>query len=86
MLVKLVDTKGKDHYINAVYVKAILPKGFNQCAVEISGRSTRLRIKQPAETIAAIINAAMPNSLEAILAAEDQLHTDQMAAAAAASG
>ncbi len=83
MLVKLVDYKGKDHYINAVYVKAIIPKGINKCAVEISGRSTRLTVSMNAGALADILNAAMPNSLEAILAAEDQNNTDQAAAAAA---
>ncbi|MDF1808650.1 MAG: hypothetical protein P1U42_03050 [Phycisphaerales bacterium] len=86
MLVKLVDHKGKDQYINAVYVKAILPKGINKCTVEISGRSSRLRVNMDAASVVDIVNAAMPNSLDAILAAEDQNHTDQMAAAAAATG
>ena len=86
MLVKFQDHKGKDQFINAVYVKAIFPKGPTQCLLEISGRSTKLKISMTAENAAEIINAAMPNSLDAILAAEDQNHTDQMAAAAAAAG
>lgn len=86
MLVELTDTKGKPQYINAVYVKAVLPKGPNDCLVEVSGRSTKLRVRMPARGVVDLVNAAMPNSLEAILAAEDQMHTDQMAAAAAAAG
>ena len=84
MLVRFDDTKGKPQFINAVYVKAILPKGPTQCLLEISGRSTKLKVNMTAETAAELVNAAMPNSLDAILAAEDQNHTDQMTAAAAA--
>lgn len=83
MLVRFDDPKGRPQFINAVYVKAVIPKGPAQCQLEISGRSTKLKINLPAETAAEIINAAMPNALEAILAAEDQNHTDQAAAAAA---
>ncbi len=84
MLVRFDDNKGKPQYINAVYVKAVIPKGPTQCLLEISGRTTKLKVSMPAETAAELVNAAMPNSLEAILAAEDQNHTDQVAAAAAA--
>jgi len=83
MLVRFEDARGKTHFVNAVYVKAVLPKGPDMCHIEISGRATRLKVKMTAQNAAEIINAAMPNSLEAILAAEDQNHTDQMAAAAA---
>ncbi len=84
MLIKVTDSRGRDQYINAVYVKAVHPKGFDQCMIEVSGRSTRIRVRQPVETIVEQINEAMPNSLEAILAAEDQQHIDQMAAASSA--
>ncbi|MFG0314870.1 MAG: hypothetical protein ACF8LL_11910 [Phycisphaerales bacterium] len=83
MLVGLPDTKGRMHYINAVYVKSVQPKG-NDSAVEISGRSTKLRVRMPAEDIVELLNAAMPSNIEAMLAAEDQIQADQAAAAAAA--
>ena len=38
----------------------------------------------PAEQVVEILNAAMPSSLDAMLAAEDQMQADQAAAAAAA--
>ncbi|MBO6738770.1 MAG: hypothetical protein JJ916_02815 [Phycisphaerales bacterium] len=77
------DTKGRMHYINAVYVKSVQPKG-NDSAVEISGRSTKLRVRMPAEDIVELLNAAMPSNIEAMLAVEDQIQADQAAAAAAA--
>ncbi len=86
MLVRFDDTKGRPQFINAVYVKAIHPKGPTQCMIEISGRSTKLKVNMTAENAADLLNSAMPNSLEAILAAEDQNTTDQTAATAAAAG
>ncbi len=83
MLVALTDTRGKMHYINAVYVKSVQPKGAT-CVVEISGRATKLKAKMPAEQVVEMLNAAMPSSYEEILAVEDQIAADQAAAAAAA--
>ena len=84
MLIQLHDHKGKEQFINAVYVKAILPKGHDQCLLEVSGRTSKLRVGLPAQTVADMVNAAMPNSLDAILAVEDQNHSDQTAASATA--
>jgi len=86
MLVRLEDTKGRAHFINAVYVKSVQPKGMGDCALEISGRSTKLRVRIPAEQVVDMLNAAMPTGLDSILAAEDQLNADRAAAAAAAAG
>ncbi|MFG0245784.1 MAG: hypothetical protein ACF8MF_07020 [Phycisphaerales bacterium JB052] len=83
MLVGLSDTKGRVHYINAVYVKSVQAKGADS-VVEISGRSTKLRVKMPVEQVVELLNAAMPSSIEAMLAVEDQIQADQAAAAAAA--
>ena len=83
MLVQFTDTRGKVHYINAVYVKSVQPKG-DTCVVEISGRASKLKVKLNAEQVVEIVNAAMPNSLDAMLAVEDQIQADQAAAAAAA--
>lgn len=83
MLIGLTDTRGKLQYINAVYVKSVQSKGAT-CVVEVSGRTTKLKVKMPAEQVVELVNAAMPSSIEAILAAEDQIQADQAAAAAAA--
>lgn len=82
MLVGLTDTKGRVHYINAVYVKSVQSKGTDS-VVEISGRSSKLRVRMPAEEVVELLNAAMPSGIEAMLAAEDQHQADQQAAAAA---
>lgn len=83
MLVGLTDTKGRVQYINAMYVKSVQSKG-QDSLVEISGRSTKLRVKMQAEQAVELINSAMPSSIEAMLAVEDQIQADQAAAAAAA--
>lgn len=83
MLVGLTDTKGRVQYINAMYVKSVQSKG-QDSLVEISGRSTKLRVKMQAEQVVELLNSAMPSSIEAMLAVEDQIQADQAAAAAAA--
>lgn len=83
MLIGLTDTKGRVQYINAMYVKSVQSKG-QDSLVEISGRSTKLRVKMQAEQVVELINSAMPSSIEAMLAVEDQIQADQAAAAAAA--
>lgn len=83
MLIGLTDTKGRVQYINAMYVKSVQSKG-QDSLVEISGRSTKLRVKLQAEQVVELINSAMPSSIEAMLAVEDQIQADQAAAAAAA--
>lgn len=83
MLVGLTDTKGRVQYINAVFVKAVHPKG-GDCVLEISGRSTKLRVRMTAEQAVETLNAAMPSGIEGLIAIEDQLQADQAAVAAAA--
>jgi predicted NAD/FAD-dependent oxidoreductase len=83
MLIALPDLRGKVQYINAVYVKSVQPKG-ETCVVEISGRASKLKVKMTAEQVVEMVNAAMPSSIDAMLAAEDQIQADQAAAAAAA--
>jgi uncharacterized protein YlzI (FlbEa/FlbD family) len=83
MLIALTDTRGKVQYINAVYVKSVQPKG-ETCVVEISGRTSKLKVRMNAEQVVELVNAAMPTSIDAMLAVEDQIQADQAAAAAAA--
>lgn len=82
MLVGLTDTKGRVQYINAVYVKSVQPKG-QDSVLEISGRTSKLRVRIPAEEVVEILNEAMPSGLEGLLAAEDQMQADKAAATAA---
>ncbi len=83
MLVALTNNKGRVEYINAMYVKSVQPKG-QECLVEVSGRSIKLKIRMQAEQVVELLNSAMPSSIEAMLAVEEQIQADQAAAAAAA--
>ena len=82
MFVKVIDAKGKERFINAVYVRSILPKGDDAADLEFGSMSTKIRVNQSAEEIAVVLNAAMPNSIDAILAAEDNTQTAQAIAIA----
>jgi hypothetical protein len=86
MFVKVIDTKGKERYINAVYVRSIFPKGVNRADLDFGSLSTRIRVDQSAESVAEVLNSAMPNSIDAILAAEDSSKADQAVAAVAVIG
>lgn len=86
MLVKVIDHKGKERYINAAFVKSIAPKG-EQTEIEISGWAVKIKVDRPAEEVATIINAAMPGNLDALLAADDeQTQTNNNAALIAVIG
>ena len=72
MLVKVIDHKGKERYVNAAYIKSVTPKDENRTDIEVSGWATKIRVDQPAESVAQIINAAMPSNLDALLASETE--------------
>lgn len=87
MLVKLTDHKGKDVWINPLYVKSLSIKKPGETQVEVSGWSLKMRVRQDIEELALTINAAMPESVSAFVAAEDEVRRQREAAqAAAASG
>jgi hypothetical protein len=69
MLVKVIDHKGKERYINAAFVKSVTPKG-EMTEIEVSGWATKIRVDRPADHVADIINAALPGNLDTLLAAE----------------
>jgi hypothetical protein len=70
MLVKVIDHKGKERYINAAFIKSIAPKNETQAEIEVSGWATKVRVDQTADQVAAIVNAALPSNLDALLATE----------------
>ncbi len=72
MLVKVIDHKDKERFINAAFIKSLTPKNGTLTEIEISGWATKLKVKQPAEDVARIVNASLPNSLDALLDAEQQ--------------
>lgn len=85
MLVKLEDHKGKVRYINPIFVKTMLAKGEADTEIEISGWSTKLRVKQAMDDVALIINAAMPDAAAYLAAEESERQAKEAAQAAAAS-
>ena len=74
MFVKIIDSKGKERFINAVYVRSVNPKGDDKAELEIGSMGTKIRVNQSAESIAEVLNMAMPNSIDAILATEEDIH------------
>jgi len=80
MLVKVVDHKGKERYINAAFIKSITPKNETTTEIEISGWATKLKVSQPVDAVAQIVNASLPNSLDALLDAEQQEQSQNDAA------
>ncbi|MEA5615410.1 hypothetical protein [Nodularia spumigena] len=70
MLVKVIDHKGKERYINAAFIKSIAPKNETQAEIEVSGWAMKVRVDQTADQVAAVINAALPSNLDALLATE----------------
>lgn len=81
MLVRIMDAKGKERWLNPIYVKSLIPKG-DSTDIEISGWSTKLRVKQAADEVALAINAAMPDAAAYIAAQEDERAAQQAQAAA----
>lgn len=87
MLVKVIDHKGKERFINAAFIKSVAAKGDEQTDIEVSGWAVKIRVNQPPDQVAAIVNAALPGNLDALLATEDeQTQTNNNAAIIAVIG
>lgn len=82
MLVKVIDHKGKERYINAAFIKSITPRNETQAEIEVSGWATKTRVNQPADQVAEIVNAALPSNLDALLATEAEVQQQQQSQAA----
>ncbi|MEL6740069.1 MAG: hypothetical protein AAFP26_05380 [Planctomycetota bacterium] len=82
MLVRFTDHKGKDRYINPIYVKSLGVKNDTETEIEISGWSLKLRVKRPMDEVATMISAAMPDAAAAIAAMESEQQAAQNQAAA----
>jgi hypothetical protein len=70
MLVKVIDHKGRERFINAAFIKSVAAKGDDQTEIEVSGWATKVRVNQLADQVAAIVNAALPGNIDALLATE----------------
>jgi len=90
MLVKITDLKGKDHWINPLYVKCIRSnkRGETEIIGSISTMGGMLKTEEPAESLADRISVAMPDSpaWQAATAASEQIDEQQRAATVAAAG
>jgi hypothetical protein len=90
MLVKVTDLKGKDHWINPLYVKCIRSdrKGRTEIIGSISTMGSLIRTEEPADSLADRISVAMPDSpaWQAATAAANMTEEQQQAAAVAAAG
>ena len=72
MMIKVIDVKGKERYINAAYVRSVTPKGAEKCDIDFGQWSGAVRVNQPAEQVAEVLNTALPASFDEYLAAVDQ--------------
>lgn len=89
MLVKITDRKGKDHFINPLYVKTVKAK--NDEITEVWGSflamGSRLQTNESVESVVDRISLALAalgvSSMAAVTAEQD---AQQQAAAAAAAG
>ncbi len=86
MLVKVVDVRGKERFVNAAFIKSVIPRNDAQSDVEVSGWASKVRVDQPADQVAAIVNAALPGNLDALLAAEAEQQQQNQAAIIAVIG
>lgn len=91
MLVKLTDIKGKEVWINPLYVKAVASKGNDGAEVFVTYGSawsqvTSIKVKAPAADVAAAISAAMPDAAAymAAVATDEELRMQQEQAQRAA--
>ena len=85
MMVKIVDVKGKERYVNAAYVRSVTPKGTGKADIDFGHWSGAIRVNQPAEQVAEIVNTALPASFDEYLAAVDQQSDTNNGMGAAAS-
>ena len=91
MLVKLTDTKGKEVWINPLYVKAVQSRGDDGAEVFITFGTTwsqvsSIKVKASAADVATSISAAMPDAMAYMgaIATEEELRVQQQQAAQAA--
>ncbi|MAY73542.1 MAG: hypothetical protein CMJ31_02250 [Phycisphaerae bacterium] len=88
MFIKITDKRGRERWVNPLYVKSLTPKaGGSETDIEVSNWGMKFRVGQPPEEIAMELNAALLNiqSAAVAVATEEQI-AQQRAAAAAAAG
>lgn len=91
MLIRLTDTKGRDHWLNPLYIRSVEPRGV-QCEVRLSfniGMSSTIKINEPAEQVAETVSAGLMSigagaAMSAVVSEQHFQQQQQQAAAAAA--
>mgnify|MGYP001182300799 FL=1 len=93
MLVKMIDIKGKEVWLNPVYVKAVSAntrKGYTEvyCSSFGSFGTSTIKVNAPADEVAAALSEAMPGAVPyaVLMGEEEEQRKRQQAAAAAAAG
>lgn len=93
MLVKVIDIKGKEYWLNPVYVKAVTAKpgkGITEihCSSFGSFGTSTIKVRGSADEVAAALSEAMPGAVPygVLMGEEDEQRRRQQAAAAAAAG
>lgn len=80
MMIKVIDTRGKERFVNAAYIRSVTPKGANRSQIDYGGMGGSIKIDRPAQEVAEVVNAALPSSFDEYLAATDvQNQTNQTA-------
>lgn len=59
MLFKVVDHKGTERWINATYVRSIRSRK-DKTEMHVTGETMPIYLNQPLDTVAQVVNAAMP--------------------------
>ena len=87
MFIKLIDRRGKERWVNPLYVKSLTPKtNGEETDVEVSNWGMKIRVPRRPDEVAMELNAALLNmqSAAVAVATEEQIAQQQAAAAAAA--
>lgn len=58
MLIKIIDHRGKDSWVNPAYIRGITPRKDGKCTIMVSG-GVGITVNQPADDAAGLINLAL---------------------------
>jgi uncharacterized protein YlzI (FlbEa/FlbD family) len=58
MLIKIIDHRGKESWVNPAYIRGVAPRKDTKCIVMVSG-GVNITVSQPADEVAGLINLAL---------------------------
>ena len=76
MLIKVIDHKAKEHWVNPAYIRRIAARKDGKCTIDVSGWTSVL-VSQSADEVAGLINIALQEA--ARLGVHDGLGPAQLA-------